>query len=147
MSGAETARHARLLHGASPRGDECRHRLALDKGGRHVHAVALELSANTQQYTSDAVLLSLLPTPTFGAYSPSSGATKGDSRVTLLGTNLRFGSDYQLDYNGTLVNATYALIDGRHDALLTITPPTAIAPQASSGPAPVRVSARLRSST
>ena len=96
-----------------------------------MHAVALELTANTQQYTSDGVLLSLLPDPAYDVsveprgfgFSPSTGATIGDTPVTLYGTNLRGGSDYRVRYDGAEVNATYRFLDGGHDALLTITPP------------------------
>ena len=96
-----------------------------------MHAVALELTAHTQQYTSDGVLLSLLPDPAYDVsveprgfgFSPSTGATIGDTPVTLYGTNLRGGSDYRVRYDGAEVNATYRFLDGGHDALLTITPP------------------------
>ena len=93
------------------------------KTGPHedMHAVTVELSANTQQYTTDNVLLSLLPIATYGSYSPSTGASGGGIDVILFGTNLRWGSDYKMKYNGSVVNATYAFIDGS-DALLSVTP-------------------------
>lgn len=98
-----------------------------------LHGVAVELGANTQQYTNDSVRLSMLPTPEFGRYSPSTGASTGGTRNVLFGTNLRWGSDYKMDYAGNVVNATYAYLDGS-DALWSYTPASAL------GAAPVRVS-------
>ena len=76
-----------------------------------LHGVVLELSANTQQYTADSVLVSMQPVPTYGRFSPSTGASAGGTRVILFGTDLRNGSHYLIRYANEVVNATIAFVD------------------------------------
>ena len=112
-SGASAANHElRELHlGTSPYED--------------IHAVAVELSANTQQFTSDSVKLSLLPLPTFSAYSPSTGRSDGGTLVVLSGENFFWGTDFKLNVAGSIVNASMLT----PNMLLSITPPSGLGAQ------------------
>lgn len=89
------------------------------------NALSVEVSANTLDFTTDAVQLSLRPPPTFEVYSPSTGSGGGGIPVSLSGLGMRGGSDYKITFTGSnasaVVGATFAFIDGR-DTLSFITP-------------------------
>ena len=74
--------------------------------------MVVEVSANGQQYTSDQQLLTLHKMPTFGKYSPSTGAGHGNTLVLMVGTNLRWSTAARWNFNGSIVNATYAFVEG-----------------------------------
>ena len=95
------------------------------------NAVAVEVTANENDFTGDGVQLSYLSPPSLSSITPGSGSNRGGTSLTLTGDHLRGGDAYRIALqssgatvsNGTrhVVRATYSFIDGR-DALVCTTP-------------------------
>ena len=74
---------------------------------KDVHTVLVELSANTQDFSVDAVPFGYLSPPTFARISPTTGPVAGGTHTTLVSTRLRFGSDYRVAFGSEVVQGTY----------------------------------------
>lgn len=94
--------------------------------------VGVEVSSNTNVFTSDGVKLSMIQKPSFTPPHPTTGSNLGGSPVVFHGSLLRGACHPIVDYNGSSVNATYQFVD--QDTLLTVTPA-----QPQVGTIPVRI--------
>ena len=87
--------------------------------GLYGSAVALKVSLNAQQYSSEVHTFGYHGVTTVGTYSPSSGPSAGGTRVVVRGAELYGGSDYRCRFGACgecetawscgacVVNATY----------------------------------------